>query len=106
MDARLRQWKEDAGRGWRVLWSGAALTAEAALRQREMLTIRLRLARINQKLDAAYRALGRQVTDNWGAERPLLSEEERLTVFSRIGPLREAQKKMMDDLHDWESAPE
>jgi hypothetical protein len=102
--ALSKQWKEDLVRGWNILEWGGASMADLSFREVELLRLRYRLEKVNERLFQAYQTLGKKVMDYWAEAHPSLTEEERKREFRRIDLLLEEQKKILDQIRELQEA--
>lgn len=96
---RSKQWKEDVSHGWSKLQSAGSSVADRSFKEVELLRLRYRLERVDQKLFQAYQSLGKKVTDHWAAVY-ILTDDERKREFRRIHLLLDEQKKLTDQIQE------
>ncbi len=90
-----RQFREDAQQGFRLLRAEVAAAIGAAVRQGEVLPLRLNLQRIEWSLRRSYQALGRAVWKHHHVQPVSPTEQAYEKIFSEIDLLLDEKKEVL-----------
>jgi hypothetical protein len=89
------QFQEDAQQGFRRLRTEVATAVRAAVRQGEVLPLRLNLQRIEWALRHSYQALGRTVWKHHQVQPASPPEQAYEKIFSEIDLLLDEKKEVL-----------
>jgi hypothetical protein len=93
-----RQFQEDAQQGIRLLRAEVSAAIGAAMRQGEVLPLRLNLQRIEWSLRRSYQALGRAVWKRHSTQPSSPPEQAYEKIFSEIDLLLDEKKAVLQKI--------
>lgn len=93
--AEWRRLQDDARHGLKLLRTEVGAAFDSAVRQGEILPLRLNLQRIEWSLRRSYQSLGRAVWKRHAAQIPSPSETAYEKIFSEIDLLLDEKKRIL-----------